>query len=380
MCAVGFVSSSLWAATLSDTKIEYIFHDSDRASKARKMVQLPADSVLTLLESDFCFVADCNGNEIPSQITYDSKLIFTPTGGAQDSSKYYIHSSAEPRVYAPCTGGRRYPERADDMAWENEIVAFRAYGPATQSNGEKAFGYDIFFKHPGKGLVLQRLYDSQTNPANWHRRDSLAKIDRKLAEEYVNSFTYHIDHGLGMDCYAVGATLGDGVAALLDDGSISFPWCYSDLEILDRGPLRFTFRLDFSPRVIGADTVAEHRLISLDADSHLNHCTVWYDGLSGERDIVVGFPLRDDSPVVADCGRGILAYSDPTQGPDNGKAMLGVILDSPTAEFVNIQNHALLKRRIAPGEKFSYRWGFAWDRADITSMEEWLQYLSDVQH
>ena len=53
------------------------------------------------------------------------------------------------------------------------------------------------------------------------------------------AISYHIDHGNGMDCYAVGPTLGGGTAALMPDSAIVYPYCYKDYEILDNGPLRF---------------------------------------------------------------------------------------------------------------------------------------------
>lgn len=64
----------------------------------------------------------------------------------------YTHDSLH--LYETQVTGRLYPERADDVAWENEKVGFRIYGPATQAKGERSFGYDIFFKYPDKGLVL----------------------------------------------------------------------------------------------------------------------------------------------------------------------------------------------------------------------------------
>lgn len=199
----------------------------------------------------------------------------------------------------------------------------RAYGPTTQRRGERAYGYDIFFKYPDKGLVLEKLYGPETSPKTWQTVDSLRAISKEQAEEYINSISYHIDHGLGMDCYAVGPTLGDGVAARLLNDSIAFAWCYESAEVLDNGPLRFTARLKFAPK----DSVSESRIITLDAGKHLNACTVSFDGLRDSTEIVAGVPRRDDSEaILAD---NYIAYADPTQGPDNGKAMLGVIV--PTA-------------------------------------------------
>ena len=274
--------------------------------------------------------------------------------------------------------GRLYPERADDVAWENEVVGFRIYGPGTQKKNEKAYGYDIFFKHPTCDLIVEKLYEPETNPATWVKVDSLRKIDPKLADEFISTFSYHIDHGLGMDCYAVGPTLGDGVAAILDGDSICFPWCYEKATVLENGPKRFTVRLDFAPVAKGADkSVTEHRLITLDSGSHLNKCKVWFDGLSGSRKIVAGVPRRDDHRAYLDAERGIVAYADPTQGPDNGRAMLGVRMPGAEKAY-EAHGHILLEKTIAPTDTLEYEWGFAWDRArnaDIPDFDAWLDYL-----
>lgn len=360
----------------SHNQLEIVVENPTELLRKGEMVELPSDSVLTELDSRYCFVTDAEGNEIPSQITYDSKLIFPVSIDAEESAIYYIHPSDTLHTYEAAVAGRLYPERADDVAWENDKVGFRIYGPATQAKGEKSYGYDIFFKYPDKGLVLERLYEPETNPATWEKHDSLAAIDPRLAEEFVKTFSYHLDHGLGMDCYAVGPTLGAGVAALLDNDSISFPWCYSKAEVLDNGPIRFSVALDFAPQLVGNDTITEHRIISLDSGSHLNRCTVWYDGLSTEKDIAVGFPLRDESDVVADTKKGILAYADPTQGPDNGKALLGLVTDRRDSEYIVKEGHALLKCKLQPHQRFTYRWGFAWDCADIKDMKTWESMLS----
>ncbi|MCM1490204.1 MAG: DUF4861 domain-containing protein [Muribaculum sp.] len=368
--------AGLLSACHTHDRAEISFMLDADPSECNRIVEIRADSVLDVIGSEYCYVTDEYGNELPSQITYDNHLIFQLPDSVSGRMSYFIHPADTVHSYEAAVAGRLYPERADDVAWENEIVGFRIYGPATQAKGEESYGYDIFFKYPDKGLVLERLYEPETNPATWEKHDSLAAIDPRLAEEFVKTFSYHLDHGLGMDCYAVGPTLGAGVAALLDNDSISFPWCYSKAEVLDNGPIRFSVALDFAPRVVGNDTITERRIISLDSGSHLNRCTVWFDGLSTEKDIAVGFPLRDESDVVADTKKGILAYADPTQGPDNGKALLGLVTDRQDSEYIVKEGHALLKCKLQPHQRFTYRWGFAWDRTDIKDMTTWESILS----
>lgn len=278
----------------------------------------------------------------------------------------------------PQVSGRVYPERNDDLSWENDLVAFRVYGPQTQKNRERSYGYDLFLKHHDKGQVLERLYAAQCSPENWRKVDSLRKIDPVVAKDFENSFTYHLDHGLGMDCYAVGPTLGCGVAAILKGDSIIYPWCYESVEILENGPDRFKAMLVFAPKRIGDDEgVVERRIITLDNGSHLNQCEVSYEGLTVPQTVVVGFPMRMEGTQYCDVAKGIIAITDPTQGPDNGIIFLGAVCSNPCTKAFICDNHWVLASEISPGETFSYLWGFAWDRTDIKEYSQWIQYLQN---
>lgn len=372
----------LIASSCSGSGVEVTVNPS--TPRSGDIVEIPAGNIVDQLGTDRLLVVAQSGDTVMSQLTHDNKLIFpgadgtykiVPASATTDTSTTVSDGKPVPAKDA-LVFGRLYPERADDIAWENDLVGFRIYGPATQAKGEKAFGYDIFFKYPGTGLVVEDLYRPETDPATWVKVDSLRAIDPALAEEFIKSFSYHIDHGKGMDCYAVGPTLGAGVAALMPADSIAFPWCYDKAEVLDNGPLRFTVELTFAPKAIGADSaVVEHRLISLDAGSHMNRTRVWYDGLTVPTPVTAGLPRRDDTASVTDSDAGIIAYADPTQGPDNGRALLGVYFPAGIREACERDGHILGVTDYTPGDTLEYYWGFAWDKTDIKNMEEWRQYL-----
>lgn len=272
--------------------------------------------------------------------------------------------------------GRVFAERADDLSWENDLVAFRAYGPATQAKGERALGYDLFLKYPGRGLVLERLYGAQCSADNWHTVDSLRRTDPQAAKDFENSFTYHLDHGYGMDPYPVGATLGAGATALLDaEGNPVFQWCYDTVEILENGPQRFRAHLRFAPLVVEGDTVTEHRLITLEAGSHLNRTEVWYEGQKSEHCFMTGVPRRDDSPAVTDAANSLIAYADPCDHQEGHTAMLGIVFESPVSDITEHCGHIALLGSVSPGERIVYWWGNTWPSSDIADMEGWRRYL-----
>ncbi len=325
------------------------------------------------------YVLNSEGVEVPSQFTHDSLLIFRADVAANSKAVYKVFASDTAHVYPQIACGRIYPERADDVAWENELIGFRVYGPATQAKGERAFGYDVFLKHTSDEPMLEKLYKVECDPVTWQKADSLRKIDNNLAEEFIKTFSYHIDHGLGMDCYAVGPTLGAGAPGVLSADTIDYSWCYETAEVLDNGPLRFTVRLTFPKREIaGNEDVVETRLISLDAGSYLNKSQVSYSAPDAGLNTVVGFPLRDSSATYAE--NGVVAYADPTQGPDNGKALLGIVAaDGAFAEYRNIDNHILGISSSESQAPFAYRWGCAWDREQIKNLNDWTAHLNRVR-
>ena len=213
--------------------------------RSGEMVEVSMDEIarrLQLADTAQIVVLDAEGTEVPYQITYDDKVIFPDTVAAGGKASYTIQEG-KPQPVEVKTCGRQYPERLDDMAWENDLVAFRAYGPALQQTGERGFGYDLFLKRGTSEPVLEDFYAKELDKETRARAAELRKTDPKAASELLQSISYHIDHGYGMDCYAVGPTLGAGVAALVADGEIVYPWCYKDFEVLDNGPLRFTVKL-----------------------------------------------------------------------------------------------------------------------------------------
>lgn len=337
-----------------------------------EMVELPMAEIssrMNLAATTQIVVLNAEGEEVPYQITYDNNLIF-PAAVAANATSIYTIQRGTPMEIKVKSCGRQYPERLDDVAWENDLVGFRVYGPALQATGERGFGYDLFAKYNTSEQVLESFY----------------------AGELDHSVSYHIDHGFGMDCYAVGPTLGAGVAALMVNDSIVYPWCYRRQEVLNNGPLRFTVKLDFPPIVVGQDSaVVESRLITLDAGSHLNRTVVSYTNLNKLLPVATGIVLHEpEDAVVADAANGYMTYVDPTTGHGNGKIFVGAVFPNTVKEIKvvlfseqekkqrnNADGHVLAIRDYEPEIDYVYYWGFAWNKADIKTADAWNQYIKD---
>ncbi len=348
--------------------------DIDRTNE---MVEIPISELRTNIPNQFLYVLDSKGTEIPSQVTHDSLLIFKVTLPGDKSAQFTVCGSDTVHTYRNVVGGRIYPERADDLAWENETAGYRIYGPGTRMMGERVYGNDVFFKYPTSELVLEKIYAPQTDVLTQNKIDSLKRSDTSLPEDFYNSVSYHVNHGLGMDCYFVGPTLGVGGLAVFRGDSLAYTWGYETAEILDNGPIRFTARVSF---ISPAGKSTEWREITLDSGARLNRCKAWFEDLDEPVEFATGFPRRDDRNALSGEDMRWLCYSDPTQGPGNGEALVGLVFIEKADRFVEADDHILALRHTAPSDTSQFLWGAAWQPVQIKSLEDWADYLDNTDH
>lgn len=362
-----------------------------------EMVEVSMSDVtgkLQLADTAQIVVLDADGQQVPYQITFDEKVIFPATVKANDTALYTIKAGT-PAAFDVKACGRHYPERVDDVAWENDLVAFRAYGPALQATGERAFGYDVWTKYNTTEPVVEARYASELNPETKAKIAELKKTDPEAAKKLYQSVSYHVDHGNGLDCYKVGPTLGGGTAALMAGDTIIYPYCYKTQEILDNGPLRFTVKLEYNPLTVKGDSsVIETRVVSLDAGSHMNKTVVAYSNLREAMSVATGIVLHEpNGAVVADAAAGYITYVDPTDNVNNnnGKIFIGAAFPAPVKEAKSVlfpeqekkelrggaDGHVLAISDYEPGTEYTYYWGSAWDKADIKDAAAWNAYVGE---
>lgn len=346
--------------------VEISVYNPAAFDRAAEMAEIDESAVKNLLGVPFFILRNSKGVEVPYQKTHDGKIIFPADVAAESTAIYTASTDAMPSPVKPLVYGRLFRERADDMTWENDRSAYRAYGPALQKNGERAFGYDIWTKSV-PDLILEKRYILN---------------NRK-------GISFHRDHGDGMDVYTVGPTLGGGTNALLDtDGSILFPWCFSEFEILEDGPLRFQVRLTYPPKTAEKGIPAtEERIITLDAGDWLNRTQVTYTGLEEPRQMVAGQVVHKQNPdgYILDKANGITAYADLTENAEagNGTIFVGTVAESPaepvymplTEPVGDAVGHAVLKSTVKNGEPFTYYWGSGWSKGGMPDMETWTKAL-----
>lgn len=375
------IAASAFTACTKADKVSVTVCNPSGIQRLNEIVELDTARLPRLLAGKHYIVEDLDGETIPSQLTYDGKLIFPVDIEADGETRYRISTGDKPLHVASAAFGDIYPERDNDLSWENDLVGFRAYAMAKYDKGERLYGYDLWLKRNTAGIILPQFYADDINPDNWRTFDSIRAVSTDRADEFLRTFSYHNDHGFGMDCYAVGPTLGAGCAALMDSAEIVLPKNYTTAEILDNGPLRFTARLTYPTFALEEDSaICETRLITLDAGSHLNKTTLTFSGTTQPKPIGVGIALHDDGQRTANHETRYIAYPDPTQGDGNGRIFIGCIRPGGFQECLEADGHLICKDTYSPDDTFTYYWGFGWDKADIKSFEAWTRYLEQYKH
>lgn len=335
---------------------------------------------LGIKKGDKFIVKNALGQQVAYQISYDGKLLIDASVRPGGTAEFII-ASGNPKEMKTIVCGKQYPERVDDVAWENDRTAYRVYGPALQRSGEKAFGIDVWVKNTPDLEVDKRYITELSNHPKIEELKKAGKTEEALAMEEAT--TYHFDHGYGLDCYKVGPTLGCGAPALMSGSEMILPYCYNTYKILDNGPLRFTVQLDYNPFAIGGDkNVTEHRIISLDKGSNYNKMTVWYEGLTKPCDMVAGVVIHSEDTKSVICGENYVLYADPTDNPtkQNFQIYVGVLFPNgvkatKTMMYDNPVNgnagHGVGVITYQPNEKYTYYFGSAWSKNDVRTFNEW---------
>lgn len=383
--AVALVGCSL------QPKDEIIVENKSNVARTGEMVEVDA-SQFEVAEGESLVVRNAQGDEIPSQVTYDGKLIFQVDVEAGGVANFTVESgkAADYQTYA-C--GRVYPERVDDVAWESDLIAFRAYGPALQKSGERAFGYDVWVKNNTSLPVVEERYNKELNPETKAKIAELRKTNPAEADALAASVSYHNDHGNGFDAYKVGPTLGGGATAVLEGGKIVYPYCWAECQVVDNGPLRWTAQLTYNPtKLKGGKEVVESRTISINKGSFLNKTSVCYKG--ADVDVMAGIVLHEEQPrTYFDSEKYYITYAEPVEAPDGGELYQAMYFpegwsgaenrlwsrkdDKPAGAY----GHAAAYKSLADGEPMTYWWGALWNKStevEVATKEAFDKLMAEV--
>lgn len=256
---------------------------------------------------------------------------------------------------------RLVPERDDDFAWENQQVAYRIYGSALEKTGQVFPGIDVWSKRPPHHVI-----DA------WYRRDAEAQLRHDPA------LSYHVDAGDGLDSYEVGTTPGDGGTAGWLDGAPVTSRNASKVRITALGPVRLRFEVDYPAWRVGNALLHQHKVITLDAGSHLNRQVVtWRVDGAPRATVAAGVAVHAGADLVHE-GAAYIAVWDTPQKQSAGR-IATALLPAPgeAARYAGTHDAAWALFDVADGGSIRFASGAGWSQGDMPDFSAWQAYLRD---
>uniref|UniRef100_UPI003565D487 DUF4861 family protein n=1 Tax=Pontiella sp. TaxID=2837462 RepID=UPI003565D487 len=252
------------------------------------------------------------------------------------------------------------PERSDDFAWENDKIAFRAYGPALADSAEDS-GFDAWLKRVDYPIINK-----------WNKQSQEGK-------------SYHTDHGEGYDPYKVGASRGCGGLALWLDGKMVASNVFKSWEVVRCWPGEAAFILRYE-WTHGDDTYTEEKQISLKLGDRLfkSVSTFRKNGeLAADLPIAIGLVRHHETDRVSnDLSKGWMSIWEPM---DDSELGVGVVIDPDRIDHFQmletgekLGDHALILTKTDAAGQVEYFAGYGWKKAgEITTADAWNAYLTD---
>lgn len=356
-----FVSAAFVLASCSPVSDKIVVKNSDsELAREKEMVEIKVSDLKADFQKRGYVLKNEEGNEVPYQLIKEgdkiSSLIFQASVQA-DSFAIYKLEKGTPKEVRPRTSARFVPERDDDMAWENDMGGYRIYGPESGKKGNPSNGVDLWLKH-SDDLILDKLY-----------RDHLE-----------NGKSYHSDHGDGLDCYAVGRTLGAGGITPYTS-KLWVGRSFDQYEVLENGPLRSKFRLIFDEVKVDSLSYKETITITLDAGNILNKAVVRYEGESIPMKLAGGIFLHDEKGAQYESEEeGVIGYAEDATGENGkpaGRDYVGVFMPGSDLATKIEDNQLLILSDYEVGTDFTYYFGGSWSEWKIKSDSDWFSSLCD---
>jgi len=252
------------------------------------------------------------------------------------------------------------PEREDDFAWENDLVAFRMYGPASKSTGSIS-GVDC-----------------------WLKRVDYSILDKWYAD-HQKGISYHIDHGEGHDPYHVGASRGCGGTAVWLNGQPHAAGAFKAWRIISNSNEKVTFELDYAWKMDLGEVKETKRITLVLASQLYNVESTFMLNNQPAKNLAVAIGLSTHNGAASTATNkesGWIATWEKLKGYSlgTGTKMEASLVD----DIVHIpsgnkdESHIWMISHTDGEGKFRYSAGYAWQRAQrIQTMQVWQEYLSN---
>jgi len=339
-------------------------------ARASQTIELTAAQLAPLGETNLnkIHVADATGKELLCQavdVDFDEyhtpDIVIFQSDFAPGETKTFTVTDGKKQQFKPedyKAYGRFVRERFDDFAWENDLIAHRAFGKALETwKGEPltSSGIDIWSKLTPR-LIINEWY-------------------------MMGDTFYHTMTDNGGDDYSSGISRGDGGNGLWADDKLWVSKNFVMSRMLASGPIRVLFELDYDAFDVNGLQVAETMRITLDAGSQMDHYQVTFKPVENKNvPLMAAVGLKKVKGEQADfsAALGALAIWEPMEKNRGMQGVAAIVDPKSFVKQVEDKLNDLLLVNAGPDNSINYWAGFAWDKAGkITTADDWKKYVDE---
>jgi hypothetical protein len=338
-------------------------------ARASQTIELTAAQLAPLGETNLnkIHVADATGKELLVQAVdtdfdeyHTPDIVIFQSDFAPGETKTFTVTDGKKQQFKPedyKAYGRFVRERFDDFAWENDLIAHRAFGKALETwKGEPltSSGIDIWSKLTPR-LIINEWY-------------------------MMGDTFYHTMTDNGGDDYSSGITRGDGGNGLWADDKLWVSKNFVMSRELANGPIRVMFELDYDAFDVNGEQVAETMRISLDAGSQMDHYQVTFKPAKNKSmplTAAVGLKKVRGEQIV-DATNGVLAIWEPMEKNRGMQGVAAIVDPNKFMKQAEDKLNDLLLVNAGQDNSIDYWAGNAWDKAGkITTADGWKKYVDE---
>ncbi len=269
------------------------------------------------------------------------------------SSTHPFHKNYRDTVFKPepPQARVRYIARnRDDIAWENDRIAFRIYGPALEKREPTGSGIDVWVK----------------------------SVAYPIVEKWYAGGDYDNDKGEGLDFYGVGHSRGCGGLGIWDGQTLSTSGHWHSYQIKATDGDKAEFVINYVPwQLPNGHHISEQRTIALVKGTNLNRLESVFSCDTSQLVVGIGIAKIKGGEIYEDKAKGIMAFWPP-ENIKHGKVGCGVVVSpGDIVGFAEDKLNYLVLVRVKPGKPLVYHAGACWSRMPgFTTFDDWKHELS----
>ncbi len=260
--------------------------------------------------------------------------------------EYSIYDSpAVPRTYV------RFA-RGTDVAWENDRIGFRVYGPTVRDKVRN--GIDIWAK-----AVAYPVLDK------WY----------KLAEEGKD---YHTDRGEGCDFYHMNKMLGCGALAVWVNGQAYSEESFDTYRITTNQDNKIAFELEYKTWNVPNLKLEESKKVEMTMGTNLFKVTsILRSDKDMEMTVAIGLTTYGKALLKKEGKAGCLSVWEEMDSTHGSLGTAVLINPSGFAGFASYKGDELILLKVKTNSPFVYYSGAGWSKSkEARTAADWNQYIA----